>query len=271
MTIVRAFAIPRRRRRPSVWRREVLSCRPNMLGFRSIISVTRAGEGCVAVVADNLECDGRFAELLSSFDSRLLESEGVCAYGLWPDLSLAYLSPGWFRFAAANGGEPEISMRWRVGSDVLSGIRGPLRGFFEAGYRRCLTDNYPWEHIYECLSPERFRTFQMMAYPLEASRGLLVVHSLSFEQAIPVAAQKSGKSAEHGRYVDGAGLYHQCSYCRRMRRTDEPEIWDRVSEWVRRPPTNTSHGICEGCFGHYCPTVEREAAFHLPRTTSTPR
>lgn len=209
----------------------------------------------------NLACDTRFAKHLSCFELQLLKSEGVCAFGLWPDLKFSYLSPGWFAFAAANGGEPQISSRWNLGAEVLSGIQGPLQELFEAGYRRCLSDHRPWEHAYECSSPTQYRLFQMIAYPLELSAGLLVVHSLRIERAIDAAPNEN---AARESYVDGHGIYHQCSYCRRMRRADRPEIWDWVSKWVSRPPEGTSHGICEGCFGYYWPRLEAGLDFKQP-------
>lgn len=70
----------------------------------------------------------------------------ICAYGLWSDLRLSYFSPGWFGFSAANGGEPALSLKWNLGAEVLSGISGPLRQFFQlastGGY-----DHYQTKHI----------------------------------------------------------------------------------------------------------------------------
>ncbi|HYO23466.1 MAG TPA: hypothetical protein VEQ85_00795, partial [Lacipirellulaceae bacterium] len=129
--------------------------------------------------------DPTFKPLLAPFEPLLLESQGVCAYGLWSDLRLAYFSPGWFEFSAANGGEPDLSARWTLGTDLLSAIQGPLRPMFRAGYVRALAECRPWEHLYECSSAEQFRTFQMMAYPLANSAGLLVVHSLLVERPHP--------------------------------------------------------------------------------------
>jgi hypothetical protein len=204
-------------------------------------------------------CDPGFRPLVSDFlEPMLLGSAVVSACGLWPDMRLAYLSSGWFHFAASNEGEPAISSRWNVGANILSGTSGPLRPFFEARYKQCLAEGRPWEHLYECSSPTRYRLFQMLCYPLDGGAGLLCIHSKRVE-----TAWEPGQVAAPDLqcYIDAAGIYHQCSYCRRMRRAAEPEVWDRVTAWIGKPPESTSHGICEACLGYYLPRLAVGNAF----------
>jgi len=209
--------------------------------------------------------DPRFAKLLNRHDRLLLGSNVVCAYGLWHDFTLAYLSPGYFQFAAANGGEPEISQRWGLGSNVLDAVDRPLRQFFHQGYQRSLDERRPWEHCYECSSAERFRWLHMITYPLEDAQGLLAIHSLRVSR--PHRADHARQPANPQWYVDPAGLFHQCSYCRRMRRNDRPEVWEWVEAWVRKSPEATSHGICEACYGFY--EAQVDSGLSLPQPIRT--
>jgi len=212
--------------------------------------------------ADKQHCDPAFSELLSGFDACLTNSRVVCAYGIWQDFTIAYLSPGWYGFAAANGGEPEISSRWSLGANLLTGIHGPLRRFYESGFQRCLLQQRPWEHCYECSSAARYRWYQMMAYPLEAAAGLLIVHALRVERLQPSARPAAAARPEI--YVDENGMLHQCSYCRRVRRAERPEVWDWVRQWAERAPSHTSHGICEACYGFYSAQLEKGFSFPQP-------
>jgi hypothetical protein len=52
--------------------------------------------------------DVGFRPLLADCESGALEDATGTVYGLWPDLTLAFMNPAWFRFAAENRGEPAI-------------------------------------------------------------------------------------------------------------------------------------------------------------------
>lgn len=197
-------------------------------------------------------CDPDFRPLLLNFDSKLLDSNVVCAYGLDPDLRFKYFSPGWFAFASDNGGEPEISKKWQLGSEVLSAIGGPLQSYFAAGYKKCLAEHRPWQHSYECSSDDTYRLFEMICYPLSNGKGLLTIHSRRVERGV----KNEHVDLDVGAYVDSQGIYHQCSYCRRFRKVDQPLVWDRISAWVRQPPKDTSHGICETCAAYYLTRID---------------
>jgi len=216
---------------------------------------------------DERTCDIRFRDYLEGYAEQLAGSSVVCAYGLWSDLNLAYLSPGWFAFAKANGGDPSVTEVWRLGRNLLEAIQGPLRAGFERNYERSLRENRPWSHCYECSSAERYRWFHMMAYPLPKAAGLMVIQSLRVERLR--AEQSSGAVARPEIYVSEADLITQCSYCRRVRRANRPEVWDLVRQWIIQPPTNTSHGICPACYGHYMRLIETGEEQHLPFETST--
>lgn len=206
-----------------------------------------------------VRCNREFRHLLTQFDNALLESRQVSACGLWPDLSIAYLSPGWLAFSAANGGEPAVSQGWDLGANLLTGIGGPLRQFYEEHLAECVATSRPWQHSYECSSPDTYRWFEMTAYPLESAAGLLIVHALHLEK--PQSSMGDSPCFTIAHYQDDNGIIHQCSYCRCVQRTSEPEAWDWVRALVEEPHSAVSHGICPACFGYYSPRLDNGQSF----------
>ena len=149
-------------------------------------------------------CDPRFATLLEGFSAVELESHASTIFGLWPDLALAYCNPGWFRFAAENGGEPGISTRWPLGACVADAISEPLREYYVRRFRRCFEDGQPWEQRYECSSPGVFRLLHLTAYPIGKKSGLLVVNSTVVERPHD-PQQRPAREAVEAVYVDQNG------------------------------------------------------------------
>lgn len=182
-----------------------------------------------------------------------------------PDLTLAYINLGWTRFAGRNNAEPLISLNWPIGCCVLDAIAPVLRPFFIANYAKCLRERRPWEHHYECSSAEFYREFVMMAYPLGEGEGLLVINSLVQE----TSHTRSSKEPIDFLYRNASGVIKQCCHCRRVRRCGNEPAWDWVPDWVTSPPQNTSHGICEPCFGFYYPK-QRRSTKGFPETFRTP-
>lgn len=199
------------------------------------------------MVRGKTQCDPAFRPLLNEFADGTLESTPAVVYGVWPDLTLAYLNPAWFAFAQENQGEPTISRDWTVGRSILSAIPPPILPFFQTHYARCIGESRPWEHVYECSSPEVFRKFHMKAFPLGKAEGVLFVHSLVVES--PVLASEAMPHLEQ--YVTRHGLVIQCCHCRRFRRGESSVAWDWIGAWVTKTPAKVSHGICETCFGFY--------------------
>ena len=196
----------------------------------------------------NPQADPRFQALLADFDGEAIQNNRATIYGLWPDLALAYFNSGWTRFAALNGGEPQISAEWPLGRCILDAIAEPLRPFFVENYGRCLREERPWEHAYECSSASVYRRFHLTAFPLGAAAAVLVVNSLRQE----VAHTRVASPPLEQLYRDADGIVMQCCHCRRVRRVDDPKVWDWVPEWLTHQPANTSHGLCEPCMGfHY--------------------
>ena len=202
--------------------------------------------------------DNRFSALLVDFDTDGLDHDSATIYGLWPDLTLAYVNLKWFEFARLNGGEPGVTEVWAPGRCVLDAIAASLRPFFTRGFQRSLDESKPWEHLYECSSADEFREFHMTTFPLGQAEGLLVVNSLRRATAhtrVPCAALEE-------LYLNEDGIVTQCSHCRRVRRVQEKQVWDWVPQWVSAPLANLSHGLCEPCFGfHYSEQRENSGGF----------
>jgi hypothetical protein len=56
-------------------------------------------------------------------------------------------------------------------------------------------------------------------------------------------------------YRDANGVIGMCMHCRRTRRSDDPDVWDWVPDFLSAPPDNISHGLCSMCFSYYYPQM----------------
>ncbi|MGN6545027.1 MAG: hypothetical protein ACTHK7_08250 [Aureliella sp.] len=196
-------------------------------------------------------CHPRFLPLLAEFEMDELEQAGGTIYGLWPELTLAYMNPAWFRFAEENGAPASFATQWGLGRCIVDAIAEPLRPFFIENYGRCLEQSRPWEHIYECSSANVYREFHMSAFPLRQRQGVLVVNSLRIEKP----HSRVRYPPLENQYRTATGIICQCCHCRRTRRVTDASTWDWVAEWVEQSPGATSHGICPECFRfHYSPS-----------------
>lgn len=187
-----------------------------------------------------------FAAALDKFELSTLEHEAGAVYALDSELRLCYFNPAWFCFARDNQGEPAISTRFTLGTPLADAISGPLQTFYLQGYAQVLQDGGVWEHDYECSSAIQLRRFHQKSYPLARRQGIIIINSLTVEQ--PHAA---GAEPDERRYRNSHGLIVQCSHCRRVQRTTQPEHWDWVPAWVAQQPPRTSHSLCQPCYDYY--------------------
>jgi hypothetical protein len=177
-----------------------------------------------------------------------LEDDRSVVYMLDADFRLAYCNKAWDEFAEHNGGA-HLRRIEQVGRLVLDAIPEPLKAFYRSVFERSLAKQRPWEHSYECSSPECYREFHMQVLPLQAPPRLVVVNSLVVERAHERIRQAPLTAA----YRTPGGVIGMCMHCRRTRRNDEPDIWDWVPEFLATPPDNVSHGLCTTCFRYYYP------------------
>ncbi|QDU64218.1 hypothetical protein Pan216_51070 [Planctomycetes bacterium Pan216] len=209
--------------------------------------------------------DPEFASLLDPFLHQLEVDDETVVCGTWPDLRLAFLNKGWFLALKQHHPRPEESDRWGLGRNILDGIHGPLKSFFETNLRHCLEKSVPWHHRYECSSPNEFREYQMNVLPLPRQAGLLILHFLTERR--PHEERRVLHHPEEQTFRDRDGFIIQCSYCRRVRKADGEPSWHWVPEWVATSPSKTSHGLCRDCLLAYFDAlvdVDSPAATSVP-------
>ena len=193
-----------------------------------------------------------FGELLAPFDPEVLARQPDTIYGLDAELRLAMFNPAWFAFADANGGMPAVARGWGLGRGVLEACPPVIRDFYAENLATALRKDQRWDHEYECSGPDVWRRMRLSAYPLRGGGGLLMVNALVFEE--PTDAPAGDRpSFDLATYIDGHGIVHQCSHCRKVRRTSGPRHWDWVPALVAGPQILVSHDLCDVCLDYYYP------------------
>ncbi len=193
-----------------------------------------------------------FHAALAGLDLADLEANPNVVFGLWPDLTLAYLNPAWFRFAGENGGEPAISRDWTLGRNVMDAVAPELQPFYREFFGSQLAGGPVVslrQHEYECSSAEIYRRYVMTVYRLGDGAGLLVVNATSITRP----QYRPPRPPYEGDYHDPGGWVRQCAHCRCVQHRLEPDRWDWVPFWVVSPPREVSHGLCPLCLDHFYP------------------
>ncbi len=193
------------------------------------------------------QVDPEFKPLLRNHNLPALTAHAGTVYGIWADFRLAYVNPGWFRFAADNDGEPGVSSHWTLGRSILEAMPARLRQFYRGQYASVLRSGTVWTHRYECSSDRIYRVFRQVVCPL-SKEGLLIANSLVVEQPHDAAARPAA-DADDETYRNRVGVISQCGLCRRVRNQREPERWDWVPAWVKRMPEQVSSAVCPVCMG----------------------
>jgi hypothetical protein len=203
----------------------------------------------------SLQVAPSFLASLQGYTLESLDGEAATVIGVSQDGRIALLNSAWSTFALQNGGDAMLG-RWGLGAALLSAISGPLHDYYERAFVQVRASGDVFEQTYSCHSRSREREYRLRVYPL-TDGGLLLMHTLS--SSLPLAST-AGDALRWTRYIDVDGLVHQCSNCRRVRRTSGVAAWDWVAELVEHPPSNTSHGICSVCCGGYYAELESSAA-----------
>ncbi len=173
------------------------------------------------------------------------------AYLLSDTLRIVRTNVGWTSFARANGGA-EMLARWGRGSALLDALPVEQRALHRDGLLTALASGVPWELDYECSSPDTYREFRMIAFPIRRTF-LAVTHALRVERPWGSA---SPPAVELG-YVE-AGVVRMCMHCRRVHVPGSSERWDWVPALVASRPPGISHGMCQPCatFYHLSPPAD---------------
>jgi hypothetical protein len=162
---------------------------------------------------------------------------------------LRYCNAAWDRIALEHGGA-DVVRETQIGRSVMEVTPEPLRRFYTVLYRRVLRSGEGEDHLYECSSDETTRFFHMHVSRKDAGRGsfLVVINSLVVEQA----RQRRGFAGDAKAMRQENGLIIMCSHCRRTRVPGAADLWVWIPDFVRRTPSEVSHGICFVCFDiHY--------------------
>ncbi len=181
------------------------------------------------------------------------EGDESILYALDADLRVIYCNAAWDRFACANNGEATKSSEVQ-GRSILDAIGEPLKSFYERAFRGVRQTGRPWEHSYECSSPELFRRFRMRVRLIGENGILLVISSLEMERAHGPERQSHGFDPVF--YQNRDGLICMCSSCRRTRQVERPESWDWVPNLIETMPGNVSHGLCPVCLDYFLHSIE---------------
>jgi len=179
-----------------------------------------------------------------------LEKDPAVIYALDPELRIVYCNEAWDRFCAANGAAG-LRRDSQIGRPILEAIPPVLQPYFRGNYQSVIATGQPWEHSYECSSPTEFRQFRMMACPDPEAKGIVVVNSIWVERAHNPLERWDQIPDEHV-YCSEEGYITMCCHCRRARRW-RTSRWDWVADYLRLPPQQVTHGICDVCLNLYYP------------------
>lgn len=200
-------------------------------------------------VDDEAQLAPRFAPLLEGLDLEALARVPDITCGVFSDdLTIGYVNTAWLRFARANG----ASRAWALGDHLLDAMSEPLRAYYAERLAHVLSERAPWEHDYECSSPEVHRTYRLRVVEIGNGGGLLLTHSLRVERP----HGDVGEAGAVALYLAETGLFRVCAHCRRAHRAAPPYTWDWVPELLSR--RNVTHTICPLCLAYYFGPSENE-------------
>lgn len=187
----------------------------------------------------------------AGFDIENLEADNSIVFMLRPDLRIIYCNKAWDLFASQNGGTG-LGRNAILGTPILDVIAEPLKSFYANGFAQAKRQGRPWEHDYECSSPDLYRLFHMRVLPLAESY-LLVENSLRVER--PQGLERPAMPADAALYLTEDGILTMCCHCRRTRRitTAAVPVWDWVPAFLVDPPGRISHGLCRNCRAYFYP------------------
>jgi hypothetical protein len=174
-----------------------------------------------------------------------LDDEPGTTYAVDRQITLQYVNRAWHEFALANNGRRCLDA-YPIGCSLWEAIPPVLVGFYDIALASVFASGSPWEHVYECPSPVRMRSFRMRVARVHDGSHLIVSNELVRE-----IGGSAGEAASPADYVDAYGLRVQCAHCRRCRRAGT-ETWDWVPAYLTEPDGEVSHGLCLTCLAlHY--------------------
>lgn len=185
-----------------------------------------------------------------SMSAAALDADVHVVFALSRELTLVYFNTAYRRFAAVNGGSPGAT---RIGMSLPSAITPDVRAHFEGKLLGALRTGKPAEHDYVCAGGGRYREYHQIAFPSRRGDGLIVVNSLRVDAPMS-SREKDARAPLDHLYRQQNGFITQCCNCRRTLRA-AGGTWDWVPDWIDTTPPDTSHSICEVCYGHHWKTA----------------
>ena len=161
------------------------------------------------------------------------------------ELKLMGYNKAWVDFAKSNDGETALT-GFPLQTSISKAGDGPVGNYVLQGYDRALRDHKPFEHQYECSSPEKFRVFHQTAYPISGAKGLVITHHLVVEKD-----HEESEESFASRFQNSHEILIQCANCRKVRDPQDEKTWLWVPALVKNQLPNVSHGICNPCVDHY--------------------
>lgn len=192
-----------------------------------------------------------FAATLAPYDLEELVRSANTIFAIDANGRIAFVNDAWLDFSRANGGGDMDAWFGRVWRKC---IPEALVDFYADGLDAARSMDEPWDHEYECSSPDVRRLLRATVSPLEGG-GFLFVHAIVLET--PHGTVSSGELGPGLR--DASGMIVQCCHCRCVR-VPTTRQWLFVRSVVASPPPFVSHGLCEPCL-----------AWHYPDSALAPR
>lgn len=127
----------------------------------------------------------------------------------------------------------------------MDAVPDVLREFYLIAYDNVERHRKDWWHIFECSSPTSSRLFQMRILPCEEG-ALLTINTLIGETTLEAAEPKPVED-----YAGSDGIAVMCSHCRRVRRVDQPAIWDWVPELLMSGQVLATFDLCDFCTAYH--------------------
>lgn len=197
-----------------------------------------------------MHIDPDFLTQVAYLDLDSLETSPDTIYIVDSDLRLRAYNYAWIAFAQNNDGQALLT-RYHWGDAIDAAFPQDVKQYYQEAYRRALLNKAPFQHIYECSSPDQYRRFQQTAYPLAGAEGLVIAHHLIEERG-------HGEPAEvfDAKYLNSDGQIIQCCHCRKVRDPADARRWIWVPALVKQTMANISHTLCPRCLDFYYPDLD---------------
>ncbi|NTV51680.1 MAG: hypothetical protein HGA76_01515 [Candidatus Firestonebacteria bacterium] len=196
-----------------------------------------------------MQIDPTFRAYVDHLDLNALTQSEDVVYVVDEQMNLKAYNPAWETFALNNNGASVLE-KYPLGKSITAAFPEKIRTHYVNGYSQALKTGDRFDQDYECSSPNQYRLFHQIAYPLPAGRGLVITNHLVVTGEI-----NRMKYAFGPKYRNADGFVVQCCHCRTVKNQADPERWDWVPSLVEHPDIKTLHSVCANCLDQYFPDL----------------